>query len=281
MRVYVVSALAAVSMLGACAKPTTISPDATRAEVAAEQRAQEDFFHQKNTQTDGPPPVYNDGDVIARLEAVNKRVAPAAVELCKELKLYPNPMSCAYDIHKISGRSKSGKETLNAYAGGKVVKITPAMVRFTKDNNELAYIIAHEFAHNMMRHVASKKQNVAAGLLIGVLADAVAASQGVQMGGNSFSNIGAQAGVMAYSPAFEQEADYIALYMLARAGYDYEDVPQLWRRMSLNDKKSIYFGATHPSNAERFVIMKKAIDEINLKKTSGMPLYPEFNQSQQ
>ncbi len=262
-------------LLSACAQPVTFSaPPISPTELASEQMYQENYLKERKAQ--GLVHTVKKRPVVPRLEAVAKRIAPAAVLLCRELGLRPDPRDCAYGIHASRGRNAKGDGLLNAYADGKGVAITTAMVNFTEDDNELAYIIAHEFAHNIMGHIESKQQNAMLGMILGAAADGLAARYGAYSKSSSMMNTAAQAGALAYSPAFEQEADYIGLYLLARAGYDYHQVAEVWRRMSLEDRDSIYYASTHPSNAERFVLMRKFIAEIDAKKAANAPLYPEF-----
>jgi|GEM_PF-337325 len=273
------ASLSAILSLAACAQPSTLSaPAVTPAELAAEQNAQENYL--KDEKAKGLVHLaYNTKPVANRLDAVARRIAPAAVALCRELALYPDPRDCAYGIHASKGRDAEGNSKINASADGKAVYINTGMVRFTKDDNELAYIIGHEFAHNIMKHIDAQKQNAMAGAFLGALADGIAARYGAYSKKDSFTAAGAESGILAYSPAFEQEADYIGLYLTARAGYDYHRVPDVWRRMSLFDREFIYYTSTHPSNAERFVLMRKFIAEIDAKKAAKAPLFPEFKQA--
>ncbi|MGH8120151.1 MAG: M48 family metalloprotease, partial [Gammaproteobacteria bacterium] len=86
---------------------------------------------------------------------------------------------------------------------------------------------------------------------------------------------------LAYSQEFEAEADYVALYIMARAGIPLENSADFWRRISTNDPEAItkYFLATHPSTPERFVAMEDTINEINLKITGNTELMPNINKN--
>jgi hypothetical protein len=50
-------------------------------------------------------------------------------------------------------------EQINAFADGNNVVITRGLMRYTKDNSELALVLSHELAHNIMGHVKAKKIN--------------------------------------------------------------------------------------------------------------------------
>ena len=57
---------------------------------------------------------------------------------------------------------------------------------------------------------------------------------GAVFGGQTdeYSDAGAQIGVAAFSQAFELEADYVGLYILARAGYPTKNAAAFWRKMA-------------------------------------------------
>jgi predicted Zn-dependent protease len=160
---------------------------------------------------------------------------------------------------------------LNAYADGAKIVITTAMMEFAAKDEELANIIAHEYAHNVMRHIDSKKGNAILGTLAGMAIDAA-----IGGGGNAASQLGGNIGAGSYSVDFEKEADYVGLYIFARTGYDPNQAIQFWRKMSQADEMAIDTGVTHPTNPERFVAMKKTIAEINYKQQNGLRLVPEF-----
>lgn len=82
--------------------------------------------------------------------------------------------------------------------------------------------------------------------------------------------------------AFEAEADYVGLYIYARAGYPVEDALPLWREMATKVRSSVFPGSgpvlfdTHPSPPERFVSMGKAIAEIRAKQATNEELLPNY-----
>jgi beta-barrel assembly-enhancing protease len=180
----------------------------------------------------------------------------------------PWVMACPYHTVVIQDGS------LNAFADGKAVYVTTAMMRFA-DPLELAVIVGHEIAHNAMGHLDAKKSNVMAGGFLGLLADIALATQGVNTGGR-FTAEGMQAGAMVFSQDFEREADYVGLYILALAGIDVKEAPTFWRHMAIASPGSIAMAVTHPTTAERFIRLEQVIAEIELKKSAGEPLRPEM-----
>ncbi len=175
---------------------------------------------------------------------------------------------CSFDLRLVNDG------TINAYADGKNVVIHRGLMRFIESDQHLAVVVGHEIAHNAMGHIDAKKKNAVVGMLGGLLADIAAAALGVDTGG-TFTDLGARAGAGAYSIAFEQEADYVGLYVLARAGYPVDGTADLWRLMATANLKSISFAGLHPTSPERYLGMEQHIREINGKVAANMRLVPE------
>ncbi len=130
----------------------------------------------------------------------------------------------------------SARRSLNAYAIGKRIVVTREMMWFARDD-ELALVLAHELAHHVLRH----------------------AERAVP--GANFKEI-------------EAEADYVGLYIMARAGYAIENAPRFWRRLAANFPGAIGAAATHPATAYRYLVLRKTVREINAKIAAGRPLMP-------
>ena len=96
---------------------------------------------------------------------------------------------------------------------------------------------------------------------------------GVNTGG-AFSRLGTNAGAGSFTKSFEAEADYVGLYLMARAGMDYRAAPQFWRRMSTINPKAISHASTHPVTPARFVLLQKTIAEIEAKQANKEALVP-------
>jgi membrane-associated protease RseP (regulator of RpoE activity) len=163
------------------------------------------------------------------------------------------------------------EQIINAFADGKQILITRGMVNFARTDDELALVIAHEMAHNIMKHIEARQQNMG----VGVLADiaVILLSRG-QVSSTNFSRLAANA----YSQEFEAEADYVALYVLAQAEKPIADAPQFWRRMAAAHPANIKsnHSATHPSSAYRMVALEETVKEIDGKRVKGEPLVPNM-----
>lgn len=164
---------------------------------------------------------------------------------------------------------------VNAYADGNRIVIAKGIVRFAESDNELALVIAHELAHNALEHVSKQQQNAAIGAFSGLAIDGIFAGLGVGTQGQ-FAELGQAMAVGQNSVAFEQEADYVGMYFMARAGYSINGVADFWRRMGAENSSSITQRGSHPSSPERFIAIDRTAAEITLKKKQGAPLRPHM-----
>lgn len=160
----------------------------------------------------------------------------------------------------------------HAFANGEASYITTGMLDFVKNDAELQFIIAHELVHNVEKHLESKKNNVFIGTLAGAVLDALVRKTTKTR--SRFENVGAEVGYYAHSKDFEREADYIAMYILARAGIPTNNVADFWRRLSDESGDSGLYSITHPSYPERFVQVIATNKEIQEKRQKRVALYP-------
>lgn len=255
-------------LLSACAQPSARMPEVSEGEISGEKKVQESMAAEKELRK-----LDNRMKMQERLNKVYGPIAQAAVGLCGQIGALNEENKCIYPaVLKESG-------PLNAWADGEKIHVTPAMMAFANSDDELAFVLAHEVAHNMMKHVDSTQTNALAGQIVGALLDGLAASQGFGTHG-AFQSLGGSVGQLTYSQAFEREADYIGLYLLAHAGRNYRETSDYWRRLSMRDPDAIYVNTTHPSNPERFVRMEKTAAEIDGKKRQKLALLPEFEKAE-
>jgi predicted Zn-dependent protease len=124
-------------------------------------------------------------------------------------------------------------------------------VRYTNDDAELAFVIGHELAHGFLRHQALLSSNKGSGGL--------------------FGNRHAPARLVLET---ERQADHVALYMLARAGFDITGIPNFLRRFASAQAVMLSFVKDHPSSRERIAAAAATIAEIEHKRAAGEPLDP-------
>jgi predicted Zn-dependent protease len=253
----------------ACQTTTTHYPGISKEELAKERKIQKDLAAQKEIEKKNRAERKR-LEHQQRLLKVSQRIRKGGMELCKKLN---RPIDkCLYEF-ELTKNTKA----VNAYANGKKIYVTPAMMNFAKTDEELAVVLGHEYAHNVMDHIKSKKANALIGGVVGFAFDLLAASQGINTSG-ALSDIGQSAGALSYSQDFEKEADYVGLYVTALSGYAIKDAPNFWRRMSLNDSRAITEASTHPSTPERFVALTKVVSEIRTAQRKKLALMPKIKQ---
>jgi beta-barrel assembly-enhancing protease len=110
----------------------------------------------------------------------------------------------------------SGK--LNAKADGEIVQITTAVLEETRDDSELAFIIAHEMAHNVLGH-----------------------PQMLRAQGRKASRV----------LATEIEADRFAIKLMHKVGYDPGAAARFWTRFGKKTGAGIFSDGTHQRTKDR------------------------------
>jgi hypothetical protein len=176
-------------------------------------------------------------------------------------------LACRYPVEIMAD------DRLNAFASGEKIMITTGMLRFIKNDDELAHIIGHEIAHNALNHIDKMRGVGTVAGAAGILLDIGLAAAGIQTGG-AIGRAGVNAGRVVFSKEFEMESDYVGLYLAARAGFDVSNAPNFFRRMAVEHSGSIsnHFLSSHPSSPERSVAMEGALKEIQDKLKAGEPL---------
>lgn len=146
---------------------------------------------------------------------------------------------------------------------GDVIWVGLSLVESLKSEKDLSFLCAYALAKNVMRHSKQKGKNA----FLGQLLDVAAAAGGVNTGGV----FGGMAG-NAYSHAFEVEADLIALYLLASAGYEIEGYPEFWDRILRSRNRK---GELTAKELERIETAGKVIASIEEKREAGESIFPE------
>lgn len=119
---------------------------------------------------------------------------------------------------------------LDAWSYGRYVAVTDRMIDFVSDYAELAFVVAHEMAHNILHHADQTKR---------------------------ISRIFAQFGFGARElKAAEIEADGLAVELMARAGYDVSAPERSLQRLATG--RSMDLSVTHPKISCRIAIVKTA-----------------------
>lgn len=125
-------------------------------------------------------------------------------------------------------------DELNAWTDGYYIAVTSRMMRFAPDDNELAFVIAHEMAHNMLDHAHPQRSaNVARG------------------------------------KTAEFQADALAVELLARSGHDLAAPARFLRRSAKLQLFNLHL--SHPGNSRRIQVVSSSIDRLTPVHAAAAP----------
>jgi beta-barrel assembly-enhancing protease len=143
------------------------------------------------------------------------------------------PLLCASDF-QIDPSAK-----MDAGADGKMVSVTSALAEYAAEEGELAAIVAHELAHNILQHRSRL--------------DAAKISRGF---GRQFGK--SRKAIL----TTEIEADRLSIWLLANAGYDPSATLSFWQRYRRKHGGGFLSDGTHLSWKKRIAIMRTEADQI-------------------
>jgi membrane-associated protease RseP (regulator of RpoE activity) len=197
------------------------------------------------------------GPLVANNQALNLIVARNGAN--QALKV-PVTRACAFKI------DIGNSDNINSYADGQRVMITRGMVNFAQSDEAIAYVLAKDIAHNVLGHAATTKQAYTIGSIIDNLV-AVRPDLSMLIG---------TAGVKPMPQELDAAADYLSLYMVARAGYSLDHAHAFWQRLAAQYPATVLNGytATHPAVTYRLSVIDKTIAEIKSKQAAKKPLVP-------
>lgn len=166
---------------------------------------------------------------------------------------------------------------INAFAlPGGFIGLNAGLVLETKNESELAGVVAHEIAHVTQRHIARSIAAQSRSSLVSTAAMLAAILLGAAAGGGD----GAMAGVAAaqslaiqqqisFTRSNETEADRVGLGILARSGFDPMGMPAFFETMGrhagsseLNIPEML---RTHPVTSTRIAETRQRADQLDIK----------------
>ena len=197
------------------------------------------------------------GPLVSKLATIDMVIARDGVN--KPIAI-PVTRACAFGVEL------GNADNINSYADGSRVLVTRGMLNFTQSNDELAYVMARGMAHNMLGHPQSQRQN-------STLSSIVDNLTGVRP---DLTMLIGSGGVKAMPAELDAAADRLAVYLLARAGYDLDGVEKFWKRLADTYPASVLNGyvANHPSTQVRLAAIDRAVAEVEGKRKSKQPLVP-------
>ena len=176
--------------------------------------------------------------------------------------LYPQRLPAEYAI-----LVKTQDRKINAYAAPGKIILTQRLVSFCLNDDELALVVGHEMAHQVLGHLIRGAAHRELGQLVG---EAITAFSTLSLGrlldwkhfqvDPNVRQVAQNAVVSVFSQDEEREADIYGAWYAFQAGYDVDRGAAVWERVAAVDEKdpflTTYFLASHPAPTERLARLK-------------------------
>ncbi len=198
----------------------------------------------------------DDERVVRRVRAITDRLVAQAV------RYRPDSASWDWEVNVLDD-----PKTLNAFCmpGGKMAIYTGLIEKLKATDDEIAQVMGHEIGHALANHGAEK---MSVGMLSDVLVSVIAGNHGGRRQAGDLAAL--LAWQLPNSRGAETEADRIGIELAARAGYDPDAAPRLWRKMkeASGEKGRFDLLSTHPASDKR-------MEDLAALAPHMRPLYAE------
>ena len=213
-----------------------------------------------------PPAEMSTGTARLRLEEVYSTIKPSAVEVCR---FAGETEVCAWVVHY------NDAHEYNAVAmDGNQVIVFHDIIAATDNDDELAFVLAHELGHHIADHIDETRKQRNSGILIAGLAMAALSSgtgcntyaclSGLQNASQASMQLGGHLGGRVFSVEQEKEADYLAAHIINLSGYDLAKSRKMLVKIGTKtDAKTTAFLSSHPAGPERLASYDKTIELVH------------------
>lgn len=208
----------------------------------------------------------------AQAEPETARLLPPILKNLTEIKVtvlrqsqqvtvnVPLTLACAFAI------DVGNSQHINAYADGRRILLTRGLLDALSTDEDVAVIIAREISHNVLQHAKQLQQTAT---LSNVIDNLLAFKPDpITVNGSN--------GIKVMPEKMDQEADRLALYMLARANYDPANFARVLKRLAQtsNASQTNNYQALHPWTEERQNLIVSTLKEIRQKQSTKKVLVP-------
>ncbi|VAW93226.1 Exported zinc metalloprotease YfgC precursor [hydrothermal vent metagenome] len=173
--------------------------------------------------------------------------------------------------------------SINAFAlPGGYIGIHYGLITASRNESELASVLAHEIAHVTQRHHA-RAYDLGKSYQVPVLAALIAAivlgSNGNELGQAALASIAAGSAQMRldFTRANEKEADRLGIKILNKAGFDAHSMAsffeQMYKESRLYGSQGPEFLRTHPVSQNRMAEAKLRANQMQLKQPPSSEAY--------
>ena len=224
-----------------------------------------------------PRQLASPGSGVARFERVAARVGPVARRFCEAELAKDKGIDCNVALQIDPTLVERNAYFTYARPGneGPVIRFSIPILQDAASDDEVAFIVGHEYGHLIGQHIVKQQQQAIAGaIILGAIAaygNASAASAGQYYDPNAVSDAvdaGAAIGQQAFSQTYELESDMLGTRIAYAAGYDPIKGAQFFARDEAARSQSgkLSFWGTHPADAERLAVVIATTDEIKAQQ---------------
>lgn len=165
------------------------------------------------------------------------RRGPARLDILRQAQPLTVTLAAEPGCPALGRLARSGQD--NAFADGRYTIMTTDFLGFFRSDDELAVALAHELAHNILRHPQQLE------------------AQGVPNG--ALRHIGRNARLVR---ATEIEADRLSVRLLAAAGFDLDAILPFWRRVHGRLDSRLAIISAHPGRRAQERYINEVLAEV-------------------
>jgi Zn-dependent protease with chaperone function len=206
---------------------------------------------------------------------VASRVEPAAEAFCRSAVSGAPPAYCDFRVLlETDPRMPPNALQTRGEDGRPIVVVGARLLSEMRSDDELAFVLSHEMAHQIAGHIGKQQQQQVLGA---VIMGGLVAAAGNGYGGAASQDaiaramdVGAYLGARAYSQSYELEADILGTYVTARAGYSPERGADIFGRPALANPGGPPILASHPGSAQRQAVVAQVATEVRRQQALGL-----------
>ena len=172
---------------------------------------------------------------------------------------------------------------INAFAvPGGLIGVHSGLILATRNESELASVLAHEIAHITQHHIArtvESAQRLSLPAIAGLIAAVIAGAKNPQVGQAAVAAIMAGNVQMQinFTRSHEREADRVGMQILANAHFDPRDMPNFFERLQAAyryyEDGIPDFLRTHPVTTERIAEARDRAEKYSPPPLTDTPFY--------
>lgn len=265
------ASVALLSALGACGTTFDV-PVAAPAQLT---QAKTMFAEEQNPSTARSGQRLSGGLAASQYQRVVSRVEPVAEQFCRTQTAEKPAFEC--DVVIAVHPTMPGRNAFQTYIDGQpVIGFTHGFIADARNEDELAFVLGHEFGHHIAEHMKKQQQQAIAGAIILGAVTGIAQAQATannpyrstaydQQNMELAMQAGAGIGGMAYSQTYELESDVIGTYIAKAAGYDPVKGARVFARPepAKTPDGALSFWGTHPPSEKRIATVIAAVEKMD------------------